>query len=63
MTLDFLRRDDDPGLNLDRLAAGGTIDIQRRRRNPWPERLLRWVWIGFWAVLGFAIGSAIWTAP
>lgn len=49
-----------PPLRPDRLAASNAIDVQMRRRNPWPERAMRAVWVGFWAALGFAVAGTIW---
>lgn len=52
------RRDDDPGLDATLLAAGGTIDVQTRRRSDWPERAMRRINIAFW-VLFWLLGIAV----
>ena len=58
---DGARNHSDPGLDATRLAAGGTIDVQIRRRSDWPDRAMRWVntifWSLFW-VLGAGIVAA-----
>lgn len=56
MILDGLHRIDDPGLPYpERLAAGNAIDVATRRRNPAPERVMRWCWRCFWLALGVAV--------
>jgi hypothetical protein len=53
MAFDFARHHDDPGLpplHPERLAAGGAIDVQGRRRHPGPERVMRYVTAGFWVL-------------
>lgn len=73
--LRVFRRLNDPAGNLywvaharrlhpDRLACGGAIDVQTRRRSNRPERVMRRVhiafWFAFWLFLGFAITATIW---
>ena len=55
---DVTPRDPDPPLRPDRLAAGGTIDVQVRRRSAWPDRAMRWVNTIFWSLF-FALGAGV----
>lgn len=60
MPFDALRNNDDPGIaHIDRLACGGAIDIQIRRRSDWPERAMRWIWRGMFVGLGLAVAIRV----
>ena len=56
---DGARNHEDPGLDVARLAAGGTIDVQIRRRSDWPDRAMTLIWRGFFVALGIAVAARV----